>query len=373
MHLTITVFKGGSSGRPPLPGLDLTKYLITPSQRRDSAMDSDITTGTESDFSDWDPAHAGLTSENSEDSDEYGIYYGDMYDTPIGSHGGYGGRTYASCVDRQTNQQMRKALTQLNSSQADSGYSGSGPLYPIHELGSGTNESSDNEEVHDDTNGRTSNMPVYGRYKKLEGGEHSDTSQTESCDSVETLMLHRLPGENMGMILGIEDRGPGSDQVSCVVVKSVTLGGAAYRASGGSKGLCVGDEILSVNSLELQAMSHDECVQVFRDMPLRVMLGVRRGQKDLPPVSISPAPASPISPARQPSRPKYRAPDPPRPRQVEPARPGNVSDSEDDGFGGFAVYQITVEKSPQENLGISIVPSYGSTKEFYQVWAVFYV
>lgn len=342
-------------------------------------MESDVTTGTESDFSDWDPSHAALTSEN-EDSDEYGIYYGDslMYDTAIrGGDDRFGsGRSYSgpTSLDRHSAVQMRKIISPLNLSHNDSAYSGSGSLYPIHESSSDHTDSEGEDEANTahSSSGGLRDAPVYGRYKKLASQEEVDEIDTCLSDgSLDHLTLHRLPGENLGMILGIEGGKDGSGNVSSVSVKSVTLGGAAYRASGGSKGICVGDSIMEVNGLDLRTLTHDECVQVFKDMPLRVSLGIRRGRKDLPPVSISPAPVidATLYVRQQAKSPVQKF----NQKPVQITRRRDASDSEDDGFSGFAMYEVTVQKEPEQNLGLSIVPSYGSTREYYQVGVVYII
>lgn len=334
-------------------------------------MESDVTTGTESDFSDWDPANAQLTSEN-EDSDDYAVYYGDMqmYDTAIGGNNDRfsSGRPYSgpNVADRHSTTQMRKIISQLNSSQNDSAYSGSGSLYPIHESSSDHTGSEQEEEMETSPRGR--DIPVYGRYQKLPSQAAVDEDALSlSGGLVEHLMLHRLPGENLGMILGIEECRDGTETVYSVLVKSVTLGGAAYRATGSSKGVCVGDKVVEVNGLDLRTLSHDECVQVFKDMPLRVSLGILRGQKDLPPVSVSPAPIMENKDITKPARSATRSPMQQGSRPVQITRRREASDSEEDGFGGFAMYHVTVKKETEQNLGISIVPSYGSTREYYQV------
>lgn len=357
-----------------LLGLDFGKYLIS-SEKRRAVMESDNATGTESDTSEWDLAQAALTSENSEDSDEYGIYYGEehMFDTAIGGNHGSGQRYMGNQMsDRETNLQMRKILNQLNMSAADSGYSGSSSLYPIHETGLTTTDSSGGEENSDGTLSDTDSpvqtrYPVYGRYQKLPSQDDKiDKTSVSTDEELDNLMLHRLPGENLGMILGIEGGKDGVGTVTSVAVKSVTLGGAAYRATGSSKGICVGDEIVMVNSLNLRTLTHDECIQVFKDMPLRVLLGIKRGQKDLPPFSVSPLPVQDKQEQFQKLE-KERSSKLKSETGVQIMRRQDGSDSEDDGFGGFASYKVTIDKDPDENLGISIVPSYGSTREYYQV------
>lgn len=375
--LVFFIYQGKKSPRSPrnctsVLGLDLGKYLIS-SDRRWETMESDNTTGTESDTSEWDLVQACLTSEYSEDSDECGIYYGHdhMYDTAIGGFSQSGSNLRFArhpMSDRMTNQHMHKMIGQLNVSAGDSGYSGSGSLYPIHETGLTTTDSSgdENSECTVSNSGSSvhENYPAYGRYQKLPDDTvslESDCNGNDQLDnSIEFLTLHRLPGENIGMILGIEEGKNESGLVTSVAVKSVTLGGAAFRASGGSKGICVSDGIISVNGLDLTTLTHDECIQVFKEMPLHVILGIKRGQKDLPPVSISPLSYQTKAASENHTKSAVKGP-------VLIKCKHDTSDSEDDGFAGFAVYKLTVEKAPSEKLGLSIVPSYGSTREYYQV------
>ena len=92
----------------------------------------------------------------------------------------------------------------------------------------------------------------------------------------EVLVLHRLPGEKLGMGLSIESTGGDSDPIKGVYIQNINPGGAADRATGGSRGLCVGDQILSVNGTPLETVSYSETISYFREMPLRVIFLVRR-------------------------------------------------------------------------------------------------
>ncbi len=108
-------------------------------------------------------------------------------------------------------------------------------------------------------------------------------------EEIEVLVLHRLPGEKLGMGLSIESTKGDNDPVKGVYVENVTPGGAADRATGGRHGLCVGDEILQVNGTPLREVSYSETVTFFKEMPLRVMFMVRRYKQpelELPPESI---------------------------------------------------------------------------------------
>lgn len=343
-------------------------------------MDSDVTTGTESDTSDIDPGKwpgylsGNRSSEYSEDSDDYQGYYDDgrripgVYDTNIDNveesfYDPYPVQKGQKRTHEDENDiKIRHALAQLNAPVSNNNLGR--PLYAIHETASLVSESSGSVGDKSDSNpGTPVHRPVYGRYQKLsnQNDQFSSSSNQDPEDSdsesLEILILHRLPGENLGMILGIEGGKDNTGKVSSVLVKSVTLGGAAYRATGSNKGVCVSDEILKVNGTDLRTLSHDECISVFKDMPLRVLLGVRRGQKNLPPVEISPNEEEKID----------RKFDFQHSIHASSNDRRNYSDSEDEKMSGFAVYKVTIEKEPYETLGLSIVPSYGSTKEFYQI------
>lgn len=188
---------------------------------------------------------------------------------------------------------------------------------------------------------------TYGRYRKIYGNESDSTETNLENGAEEVVVLHRLPGENLGMILGIEGDKT-KDHISTVRVKSVTIGGAAYRASGSSSGIAVGDEILEVNGLELKTLSHDECVTVFKEMPLRVILKIKRKMRKR------------IKSAAMTSD------DEPEVKNGFVMR-YTASESEDDVRDGFIPLTCEIDKNPKESLGLSIVPSYGSTRQFYQV------
>ena len=203
---------------------------------------------------------------------------------------------------------------------------------------------------------------VYGRYNKISESDEKG-SESESGSDTEVLVLHRLPGENLGMILGIDD--DENKHVSKVFVKTVSLGGAAHRATGGTRGVQVGDEILQINGTDINTLTHDECISVLREMPLRVILQVRRGKRK-PAIMLS-SPAHSIR-----STPSYAN----GPSSSQYSESSCYSESEDDSVAGsdiegFALHRVEVDKDPKESLGLSIVPSYGSTRQYYQVSIIF--
>ncbi|XP_067666647.1 serine-rich adhesin for platelets-like isoform X2 [Haliotis asinina] len=191
-----------------------------------------------------------------------------------------------------------------------------------------------------------SNEHVSEQFMKLAADVDSVRSLTLSNGNdgfVENLILHRLEDENLGMRLSVEG-GKSSGYVKAVIVRSVVEEGAAYRASGSSVGICAGDEILEVNGTNLRRLNHDDCIAVFKNIPLRVHLVVKRAE--------------------------------PPPHHRMSGQGGIVTDvrilsgSEMPELGnldGFILQDVTIRKTGEESLGISIVPSYGTTRDFYQV------
>ena len=97
--------------------------------------------------------------------------------------------------------------------------------------------------------------------------------------------IHRLPGESLGMVLNIESSGGEIDPIAAVVVQFVQPGGAIDRAGSGDRSIDPGDIILEVNGICLSGVSYVETVEFFHEMPLRVIMGVGRG--DFTPDSLT--------------------------------------------------------------------------------------
>ena len=95
-------------------------------------------------------------------------------------------------------------------------------------------------------------------------------------DKIEILVIQRLPGEKLGMGINIESKGDESDYVRGVYVENVTPGGAADKAVGGNHGVCLGDEILEINGMSLHEATYIETVNFFKELPLRIMLKIKR-------------------------------------------------------------------------------------------------
>jgi len=92
-------------------------------------------------------------------------------------------------------------------------------------------------------------------------------------ESVEQLTVNRLPGEPLGMECDVIDSDVTGPRV---LVRRVISGSPAERASGGSRGVEVGDEILSINGVKLTTVSHVEILHFVTETPLTVILLIRR-------------------------------------------------------------------------------------------------
>ena len=186
------------------------------------------------------------------------------------------------------------------------------------------------------------------------GVEVEDTSPDTTMDSsskdesvvVEVLVIHRLPGEKLGMGLSIESQGNDNDPVEGVFVQNITPGGAADKATGGKHGICVGDEILEINGTPMKAVSYSETLAFFRALPLRMILCVKR--------VFTPPGVDVIDEVSLPQT-SYDHP-------IPTSQPGELEIPEN-----FQLVEVSFDKKLEENLGLSIMPSYGSTHQYYQV------
>jgi len=89
---------------------------------------------------------------------------------------------------------------------------------------------------------------------------------------IEQLTVNRLPGEPLGMHCDVidGDRGPR------VMVRLVVRGSPAERATGGDRGVEVGDEILAINGVKLTNVSRVEIPQFITETPLTLILLICR-------------------------------------------------------------------------------------------------
>lgn len=239
------------------------------------------------------------------------------------------------------------------------------------------------------------------RHRSSRGSVDSDVSIGPE-DHIEILAIHRFPGEKLGMGLSIESTGGDQDPVKNVFVQSVLPGGAADKATGGRRGVCIGDEILEINGSRLDESTYSETVTFFRQMPLRVMIMVRRKPNAIPVFDTNYDTQNSITSVSE-----LEEPDPDSDLDAKVATPvatatsasqnhllitkaeddthlsvvstfhtvsstnGAQDDDNADVFldipEGFQQLTVDIHKEPAESMGLSIMPSYGSTSQYYQV------
>ncbi|XP_035824426.1 uncharacterized threonine-rich GPI-anchored glycoprotein PJ4664.02 isoform X2 [Aplysia californica] len=195
-------------------------------------------------------------------------------------------------------------------------------------------------------------------------------------DTMEYVYLNRLPGENLGMVMGIEGDQENRRPIESVVVKSITPGGAAARACQAGHSILVGDHIKEVDGRPLTELTHDECIALLADMPEKVILTVSRASatetSQMPDDTVDQnllAAASKRKTSRGPP------PVPPPRKYFKDTADGSWVATEDASYReegevtprGFLKLDVTVFREAGDSLGLSIVPSYGATCDLYQV------
>ena len=196
------------------------------------------------------------------------------------------------------------------------------------------------------------------------------------------LVMHRLPGERLGMGLSVESTGDENDPVKGVFVERVSPGGAADRATGAERGICLGDEILEINGSPLKDASYSETIAFFRQMPLRIMVLVKRGD-----------PNEVFSSRDKDSDALVRVTSHSSGSSVHLDTTLNRSSSTEmssnftvhdrhqlhdpqhhhdkhhlgDVPGGYHSVQISFHKDPDRSLGLQLVPSFHSPSQYYEV------
>ena len=207
---------------------------------------------------------------------------------------------------------------------------------------------------------------------------------------LEVLIVHRLPGETLGMEIDIK-RSLGFDSpILGVFVSKVIPGGAADNASGAGKGIGIGDEILQINGTHLHDVTHNEAIQIFNEMPLRVTLMVKRAKKMNTPVSepVQKHSLSDIRAQRQVSQ--YSFDSMPSEDDGDELDSMTSDETNDDGAGylsgpqmqssyalqtcktsflheGYELRKLVFRKSVMERLGLQIEPSGIGSHRYYQV------
>lgn len=115
-------------------------------------------------------------------------------------------------------------------------------------------------------------------YLKLKENEPKIDEQTCKVEKVLNLIIHRLPGEKLGMGLKVEDNGT-------VIVNSVLKDSAADRASdvfGYTVPIRAKDNILEINGVSLKNLNKDEISLILSEIPLYLALTISRFETSSP-------------------------------------------------------------------------------------------
>jgi hypothetical protein len=217
--------------------------------------------------------------------------------------------------------------------------------------------------------------------------------ENKPVEKPEILILQRLPGEKLGMGLHIKGGKDPGTHVNGVYVEKILPGSPAERLMRGTAGLKIGDEIVEINGAPLNELSQAEILTVFQELPLRIILTVRKGDGDLPlteeegdslepPVDVTCDEVKVMN-----SKPDHdlHADETRFDNEVDDYH-GNEIESSDDWTPccssddsvtsqmdevaipeGFEKVVVHTTISPKAALGLSITPSYGSTAGLFQV------
>lgn len=214
-------------------------------------------------------------------------------------------------------------------------------------------------------------------------------NQEAEVQTTEYVYLNRLPGENLGLVLGIEGDQDNRQPVDAVVVKSVSPLSAVARSSQGTNRILVGDEIREIDGRPLNKLTHDECIALFQEMPDNVVLTIFRKNKES---EIHQEPTAAVSMPKVVKRKAMATPNPTKKyvysetsnlnqehyledsqfdsRVIETSNSGGKIQADFNEHivpKGFRQVDVTISRREGDNFGLSIVPSYGATCNLYQV------
>lgn len=97
-------------------------------------------------------------------------------------------------------------------------------------------------------------------------------------DTVEEIMVYRLPGERLGMALKFVGGTAPGDFVSRVFIQSINQDSPASRAQWKLSPIQEGDEILQIGDTPVTATTRLDCVTLLRDAPVCIRMVVRHAK-----------------------------------------------------------------------------------------------
>ena len=180
------------------------------------------------------------------------------------------------------------------------------------------------------------------------------------------------------------DKPRASTMVKGVFIKSVTPGGAASKAESPSGGLRPDDEVLAVNGEFLKGLDQNDVIRILKDIPPVTKLQVCRADQEKPDFGTGPRTPTRNSPTNNNfgentekgeennTRMKARGPYT-RERLTNKTEHEQWSSSEDEAVpDGCSKLVISLTKPANASLGLSLIPSYGRMRGYFQVGGFFH-
>lgn len=151
-----------------------------------------------------------------------------------------------------------------------------------------------------------------------------------------------------------------STVVKGVFVKSVSVGGAANKAESPSGGLRPGDEVLSVSGEVLKGLDQNDVIRILKDIPPVAMLQVLRAEQEF----------ETNGKFKLASRSLQTREELKKTQDSNDYCEDTISQREPACFEvphGYTKLVITLSKPLNASLGLSLIPSYGRMKGYFQV------
>lgn len=173
------------------------------------------------------------------------------------------------------------------------------------------------------------------------------------------------------------DKARASTVVKGVFIKSVSIGGAASKAESPSGGLRPGDEVLAVNGEFLRGLDQNDVIKILKDIPSVTLLQVLRAEQKLETKTRFGDKTKQISRSltsltREETEgegvngSKFHS----YYENVKSKKEATSSEYEDVP-DGYAKLVITLSKPANASLGLSLIPSSGRLKGYFQVSSFF--
>lgn len=162
-----------------------------------------------------------------------------------------------------------------------------------------------------------------------------------------------LPNESLGIILGMNERIEFEEgEKREIYMKKIVPNGAVHRVVLESQSFTLGDEILAINGTYFEKMTRSECIEFLTNLPSEVSFISRRNPM---PWTAGPRCSFYLNLIDN-NRESILSPAPKLFTNEGKKIPDN-----------YKLLEISLYRETGDQLGISLVPSYGDTNHYYQV------